>query len=181
MSWLRELQSAMLLYLCNHVIRRIPSHFVRSLFYSRLMRLRVGHDSSIHLGLRLYIRGGITIGHHTVIDRDCALDGRGGLSIGSNVNISPEVMLLTAGHNPHDFTSVVSGNRPTVVEDYVWIATRALVLPGVHIGHGAVVGAGSVVTKDVPARWIVGGNPARYIRERTGDLSYSFRYRRLLH
>lgn len=56
--------------------------------------------------------------------------------------------------------------RPVVIEDDVWIGARVTLLPGVHIGRGSVIGAGSVVTKDVPAYSIVGGNPARVLKYR---------------
>jgi maltose O-acetyltransferase len=56
--------------------------------------------------------------------------------------------------------------RPIVIDDDVWIGARVIILPGVHIGTGAVIGAGAVVTKDVPAYAVVGGNPARVIKMR---------------
>ena len=68
-----------------------------------------------------------------------------------------------------------------MIEDYDWIATRAIVLPGIKIGRGAIVAAGSVVTKDVPPAAIVGGNPARFIRERKGIQRYTLNYARLFH
>ncbi len=133
------------------------------------------------MGLRLYTYGNITIGDACVIDRDCTLDARGSLTIGNNVNISPEVMILTAYHDPdaeEDFTGV---EKAVVVEDYAWIATRAMILPGVTIGRGAIVAAGSVVTKDVLPQTIVGGNPARLIRQRKGRQTYQLDYRRIFH
>jgi acetyltransferase-like isoleucine patch superfamily enzyme len=132
------------------------------------------------MGLHLYTRGKLVIGDYSVIDQNCSLDARGTLTIGNNVNISPEVMILTAYHNPDDdnFTGI---HKPIVIEDYAWIATRAMILPGVTIGRGAIVAAGSVVTKDVPPQTIVGGNPARRIRERKGNPSYRMEYHRMFH
>ncbi len=147
-----------------------------------LMGISLGKESSILMGLRLYVKGGISIGEHSVIDRDCVLDGRGGIEIGHNVNLAPEVMLLTAYHDPDDLEHFGGVEKPIVVEDYAWIATRAMVLPGVHIGRGAVVGAGSVVTKNVAAGTIVAGNPARFIRDRKGEPTYQLvPYKRLFH
>lgn len=170
----------LLLYIQNHIITYIPSHVLRRLFLRLLMGIQVGKGSATHMGLRLYTHGHIAIGDHCVIDRDCVLDGRGDISIGNNVNISPEVMILTAYHDPdaEDFAGV---EKPVVIEDYAWIATRALVLPGVKVGYGAVVAAGAVVTKDVPPRAIVGGNPARMIRDRKGTPHYQLNYVRLFH
>jgi acetyltransferase-like isoleucine patch superfamily enzyme len=56
---------------------------------------------------------------------------------------------------------------PVVIEDHVWIGTKAVILPGVHIGSRAVIGAGSIVTKDIPARCVAAGNPARVLRRLT--------------
>lgn len=145
------------------------------------MNVKIGQGSSVHMGLRLYTYGNINIGDACVIDRDCTLDARGSLTIGNNVNISPEVMILTAYHDPdaeEEFTGV---EKAVVVEDYAWIATRAMVLPGVTIGRGAIVAAGSVVTKDVLPQTIVGGNPARLIRQRKGEQTYRLDYRRIFH
>jgi len=66
-----------------------------------------------------------------------------------------------------------------VIHDHVWIGARAIICPGVTIGEGAVVAAGAVVTQDVEPYTIVGGNPARYIKDRTRDLVYRTRYRPL--
>ena len=85
--------------------------------------------------------------------------------IGKNCCIGEDVRLLTGSHDvtsPH-FDLVT---KPIVIHDNVWIATGAIVLPGVTIGEGAVVAAGAVVTKDVPPWTVVGGNPARVIKER---------------
>jgi acetyltransferase-like isoleucine patch superfamily enzyme len=170
----------LLMYIHNHIVGHIPSHTVRQMFLRSLMKVDIGQGSAILLGLRLYIRGNLTIGNHSVIDRDCVLDSRGGITIGQNVNLAPEVMVLTAYHDPDsdDFAGI---EKPVVIEDYAWIATRAMILPGVTIGRGAVVGAGSVVTKDVAAGMIVAGNPAKVIRERKGNQVYQLDYKRRFH
>jgi acetyltransferase-like isoleucine patch superfamily enzyme len=170
----------LLMYCHNHIVTHIPSHVIRRSFLHQFMRLDMGEGCATLLGLKLYTRGQVSIGSHSVIDRDCTLDGRGGITIGQNVNLAPEVMVLTASHDPDsdDFGGIV---KAVVIEDYVWVATRAMILPGVRIGRGAVVGAGSVVTKDVAAGTIVAGNPAKVIRERKGNQVYQLDYRRLLH
>ncbi len=176
-SWGMDL----LLYLCNGFVTHIPSHCIRRSFLVTLMKVSIKPTASVHMGLRLHTRGQLSIGDYSVIDRGCTLDARGRLTIGNNVNISPEVMILTAYHDPdaiEEFQGVV---KPVVVEDYAWIATRAMILPGVTIGRGAIVAAGSVVTKDVPPQAIVGGNPARFIRARKGTQNYQLDYRRLFH
>jgi acetyltransferase-like isoleucine patch superfamily enzyme len=56
---------------------------------------------------------------------------------------------------------------PVIIEDYVWIGSKVVILPGVRIGTGAVIGAGSIVTKDIPPRCVAAGNPARVLRHLT--------------
>ena len=128
--------------------------------------------------LRTTIRApaGIRVAAGAIVGRDCFLDGRGELTIGRNVNISSYTLLITGSHelNSPDFSSYF---RPIVIEDHVWIGSRATVLPGVTIGRGAVVAAGSVVTKDVPPMTVVGGVPAKMIRRREVEPEYELSYR----
>jgi maltose O-acetyltransferase len=88
------------------------------------------------------------------------------------VSISPDVTVLTSQHLYDDPTFALV-SRPVVIEDYVWIGTRAMVMPGVTIGRGAVVAAGAVVTKDVAPLEVVGGVPARPIGRRSLDPAYT--------
>ncbi len=148
----------------------LPSHFVRRFFY-RICGIKIGSRSAIHMGLRIYNPIHISIGRGTIVGEDCILDGRDTLSIGDNVDIASEVMIYNAQHDVQDenFKAV---SAPVVVEDYVFIGPRAIILPGVKIGRGAVVGAGAVVTKDVESFKIVGGVPAKEIGERSNKDPY---------
>lgn len=89
--------------------------------------------------------------------------------------MGPQVFIYTQNHN-HDRTDIpmiaqgYEEEKPVVIGDDVWIGSRVTILPGVHIGEGAIIGASSVVTKDVPAYSIVGGNPAKVIKSRKTDL-----------
>lgn len=124
--------------------------------------------------MRIEIRNGrnISIGNHCVINNDVLLDGRGGqLIIGNNVDIAQETNIWTLEHDVHDDDHKSKG-ADVVIEDYVWIASRATILPGVRIGRGAVIASNSVVTKDVPSMAIVGGVPAKVIGERKNKLAY---------
>jgi acetyltransferase-like isoleucine patch superfamily enzyme len=177
----RGIASDSLLYVFNHAISRVPSHSARNAFLTQVMNVDLGIGAAIHMGLRLHCRGQLSIGAHSVIDRDCTLDSRGHIEIGQNVNLAPEVVVLTASHDPDDAESFGAYVLPVSIEDYAWVATRAVILPGVRIGAGAVVAAGSVVTADVSPGEIVGGNPARTIRARKGLPRYELNYRRLLH
>jgi len=177
-SLLRRVWFDGLLFVCNRLVANIPSHAVRLAFYRGLMGFEIGECSYIFSGARFDSRGSFRMGRHTTINERCRLDNRGGLCIGDNVSISADTCILTADHDPQD--SAFSGrNRLVVVEDYVFVGTRALILPGVTIHRGAVVGAGAVVTRDVPPLTIVAGSPAREIGKRNPDLNYEVDYRRL--
>lgn len=89
--------------------------------------------------------------------------------------LGPRVSLYTAGHpiDPSVRASDLEFGLPITIGNRVWIGGNSVVLPGITIGDDVIVAAGSVVTKDVPSNWIVGGNPARKIREITqGDKEY---------
>lgn len=115
----------------------------------------------------LYIDYGkpVTIGKRCFIQQCCTFFGRGGITIGNDVFIGPKVNLITINHDPNPENRSATYGRPITIEDKVWIGINATILPGVRIGYGAIVGAGSVVTKDVPAMTIVAGNPARIIKK----------------
>lgn len=114
----------------------------------------------------LYIDYGkpVTIGKGCFIQQCCTFFGRGGITIGNNVFIGPKVNLITINHDMNPDNRSATYGRPIVIEDKVWIGINSTILPGVKIGYGAIVGAGSVVTKDVPAMTVVAGNPARIIK-----------------
>ena len=98
------------------------------------------------------------------IQQCCTFFGRGGITIGNDVFIGPKVNLITINHDPNPENRSATYGRPIVIEDKAWIGINSTILPGVRIGYGAIVGAGSVVTKDVPPMTVVAGNPARFIK-----------------
>lgn len=107
---------------------------------------------------------------YVYVGKDCKFYGIGELYIHSNVIIGNDTTILTSNHQyegdmlPYD--EGITPKNQVVIEQNVWIASYCLILPGVTVHEGAVVGAGSVVTKDVPPLSIVGGNPAKIIRYR---------------
>ena len=164
---LRRLGYDVYLATCNSLLA-LPSHVFRVWVLRRLVRADVGRDTAVGRRIRVEGKGGLRIGEGTNVNARVHLDGRGGLAIGSRVNISPEALLLSAGHDPSapDFAG---REAMTVVADRVWIASRAIILPGTHLGEGVVVAAGAVVRGTIPPWTIVAGNPARAIGERPRD------------
>ncbi|HEY7960770.1 MAG TPA: acyltransferase [Solirubrobacteraceae bacterium] len=165
-------------YLLNHCVNRIPLLAPRMRCY-RLFGISFEDldSTTIMLGTEVMRPEKLSIGRNTSIGRNCLLDCRGdGVRIGRNVNVGSQVAFVGGKHDIQSptFQAVWA---PIAVEDYAWISLRATVLGGVTIGEGAVVAAGSVVTKDVEPYTVVGGVPARPIGERSRDLHYQLRYR----
>ncbi len=146
---------------CNQIRKKLAIcgekvHFDRSVMLNHPMNIKL-HD---------YVH----------IQPDCRLYGMGGIEIGMGTIIAHEVQILSSNHNydSDDLESLPYDRRfdckKVVIGEYVWIGARAIILPGVTIGSGAVIGAGSVVTKDIPECAVVGGNPARVIKYRNRDV-----------
>src|ERR1700733_1186200 len=137
---------------------------IRALF-SQLIGKKV--DEGFLLIPPFYTAGGdeIRVGCNVFINQNCTFYDLGGLDIADDVMIGPNVSIITTGHplDPSQRRATTIG-KPIVIEKNVWIATGAIIIGGVTIGEHSVVAAGSVVTKDVPANSLVGGNPARVIR-----------------
>lgn len=146
------------------VVSVIPSHHLRRMFY-RAVGIKIAKGSTIHMNATFYYPGNISIGDDTIVGEGVVLDGRDILKIGNHVDIASEVMIYNCEHNIEDENFSAQCGKVTI-EDYVFIGPRAIILPGITIGRGAVVGAGAVVTKDVPPFAIAGGVPAKIIGER---------------
>lgn len=188
-------------FFATHIISFIPFHYVRLFFYNLLFNVKIDFKSAIHMGATFYgikprplclipmriheilqsnfFSPCLFIDSHSSVGSHCTLDCRGSILIGKNVSIAPRVIILTADHDPND-QYFKYRTKKTIVEDYVWLATGSMLLPGVTIGKGAVVAAGAVVTQNVPPYTIVGGVPAKKIGERSQDLSYIINYKGFL-
>lgn len=163
-------------YLYRAWILYLPFHAIR-LFFIKKTLAQVGTHCFFAMGIETRYGKKIRVGNHCIINKRVLLDGRGGqLTIGNNVDIAQEVNIWTLSHDPHD-DSYTNAGGDVVLEDYVWIASRATILPGVRIGRGAVVAAGSVVTRDVPPMTLVAGVPAVKIGERRSELKYQLTHR----
>ena len=123
----------------------------------------LNHPQNIHFGDNIMLRD------------DCKLYAEGGIEIGDGTVLSHGIEILSSNHNydspdleylPFDERSC---QNKVIIGKYVWIGANVIILPGVRIGDGAVIGAGSVVTKDVPSCAVVGGNPARILKYRNEE------------
>lgn len=149
---------------------------------SRLTLLRawgadIGRNTAVHHGLQVRAASRLTVGEDVFIAENVILDARGSLHIGSHVSINSCAQIWTAQHawNLEGFPYVES---PVRVGSFTWISAGSIILPGVSIGEGAVVAAGSVVTGDVPAWCLYAGNPARKVRDRSKLEPYELDARR---
>lgn len=138
------------------------------LYFSDTAQFRAGAYavgcSKISIGNRVIIRPNVMLFGDTVIDMDCSILIEDDVMIGSGVHIyvnnhrfdDPNIPLIDQGYYP---------DQQVVLKKGCWIGANAIILPGVTIGENSVVGAGSIVTKSIPGSVVVGGNPARKIKE----------------
>ncbi len=106
----------------------------------------------------------IEIGKNVFINHACTFMDRGGIKIEDDVLIGPKVNLITTGHPMQLENRRSTISKPIVIKKYAWLGANVTVMPGITIGENAIVAAGAVVTKDVPANTIVAGVPAKVIR-----------------
>lgn len=142
----------------------IPSHTIRNIKY-RFFGIKIGKGSTFHMWANFFDPSNIVIGEDTIIGDHAFLDGRDIIKIGNHTDIASSVMIYNSEHDlsKDDFSAILA---PVEIGDYVFVGPRAIIMPNVKIGKGAVVAGGAVVTKDVPDFTIVGGVPAKPIGER---------------
>ncbi len=172
---MRVLAGSVLAFLYNNIVTLLPSRCVRGL-YLRWYLGSLGEKCSIQMRCRFLNARKVHLGKRDVLNFGCLLDGRKfTIRVGNDVSIGPEATILTLGHDPQSATFADRGGD-VVIGDRVWIGYRALVMPGVTIGEGAVVAAGAVVTKDVEPFTIVAGVPAKKIGDRSRSIDYQLNY-----
>jgi len=133
--------------------------------------IEVNEKTEILYGVILMTYGGfIKIGKNCSINPYTVLYGHGGLTIGNNVLIAGQCLIIPANHNFNNPDIPINRQGETrkgvVIEDNVWLGAGVKILDGVTIGYGAIVAAGAVVSKDVEPNTIVGGVPAKKIKDR---------------
>lgn len=146
--------------------RRLRAQLARSICES------VGSGVNIAPGVRLSRH--LTLGSHAGIGARSSFLGAGRIHLGERLKMGPECLFITNDHPvPRDdvstFSDLAGTSKPIVVGNDVFIGARVIVLPGVCIGDGAAVGAGSLVTKDIPSGCTAAGNPARIVRSRSAQ------------
>jgi acetyltransferase-like isoleucine patch superfamily enzyme len=168
---MKRVIAALVKYCTNNIIRFIPLYAIHHGWYRKVLGWTIGPGTSILMGQHVEMAGirssgkQVIIGKDSVINQGCLLYTTGGLIIGEHVRISSGMWLVTGSHDINDPQFPVL-YKPIIIQDYVWIGMRATILAGVTIGEGSVVMAGAVVTQDVSSYMVVGGVPARVIRER---------------
>jgi maltose O-acetyltransferase len=123
---------------------------------------------NLYINRSVHVSPNIIIGDNCTINENCKI--RANTTIGNYVIIAPGVNILTATHNFHDLTIPISlqGDKQMSINigNDIWIGTNAILLPGITVNDHSIIAAGAIVTKDVPAYSIVGGNPAKIIKYR---------------
>jgi acetyltransferase-like isoleucine patch superfamily enzyme len=167
----RVLGGSCLAYFYNGLLGKCPSRMLRGL-YLRSYLASFGPGTGVQMGCRFLNGRKVHLGARNVINFGCLLDGRRyEIRTGSDVSIGPEASILTLGHDPQSPDFADKGGE-VIIGDRAWICYRAVILPGVRVGEGAVVGAGAVVSRNVEPYTIVAGSPARAIGARTKELHY---------
>lgn len=165
-SWRRSLE-----WIFIAVLKRIPSRRLR-LALLRSRGAKIAPQVAMYASVEVRNPNGLTIGNGCSIGPKVLLDARKGLEIGENVTIAYDAIIWTLHHNMNAPDFHTCGAK-TTIDAYAWICSRAILLPGVHIGKGAVVASGAVVTKDVEPYTVVGGIPAKPIGKREqNEFSY---------
>ena len=159
-------------WICIRLISFIPSQYLRKLILIYLFNMNLSTKAVLYSGFKIGKASKIEVGTHSVIGHNATLDGRNGIYIGKNVNISSEVMIWTKQHDFNDPHFKIVGDK-VLIEDFVWISARVIILPGVTIGEGAIISAGAVITKNVEPFSIMAGVPAKKIGERNKSLQYN--------
>lgn len=140
---------------------------LRVLLLSRLFK-KTSKGINILSGAEVFNAHNLTIGANSGIGQDCKLNCEEEIVIGERVLIGPEVLIFTSNHiwdkNKKTYFGQGMTRKKVIIEDDVWIGARSIILPGILVGKGATIAAGSIVTKNVEDYAVVGGSPAKIIK-----------------
>lgn len=150
-------------------MKRLVYRMIRFIWFLRAIRGIEQYEEKPFIGGRTIFNGRVSLGRNTSFN-GCKVIGTGALTIGDNFHSGGELIIITSNHRfknanslPYDQCHI---EKAVKVNDNVWLGERVTILPGVEIGEGAIVQAGAVVIKSIPALSIVGGNPAKIFAQR---------------
>ncbi|MBR1680630.1 acyltransferase [bacterium] len=156
-------------YIFNKKLRRKYRNIIKTYLYG----YNVIHKAK-SIGKNLYVGGFSSVNKNTIMGNfvnfnGMQIHGRGDVIIGDYFHSGVECLMITSNHNyegeliPYDRTNI---NKSIIIDDFVWIGSRVMILPGTHIGEGAIIQGGSVVHGNIPPYSIAGGNPAKVFKYR---------------
>lgn len=161
-----------------HIASKIPyfiGHRLRSPVLDGLL-LEKGSGTTISTNVNIISPQLISLGENVGIANNVILDGRGGIKIGDYTIIGFDTVILTRTHQYKDenlpIRKQIQYSLPVEIGNDVWVGARSIIMPGVKIGDGAIVGANAVVTKDILPNTVVGGVPAKFIKNRKSNNKY---------
>jgi len=139
-----------------------PKKYLYIFFYQKILRFNAHVPWPCHFTSRIIGVQNIKIGKYTSPGGGGLqyINGSGGIEIGDNVRVAPGVHIISQNHDLSNYDKHIP-TRPINIGSNVWIGSHAVILPGVHIGDNVVIGAGSIVTKDIPPNSIAFGNPCK--------------------
>ena len=158
----------------------IPSYTLRHIILKYIYGVRMGKFVNIHMAVKFLKPWNIIIGDNVNIQMGCFIDGRGGLVIENNVDITIGVKVLTQQHDIQS-PSYLTVSKQVVIKSGSVLGSFSLIMPGIVVGEGAVIAAGSVVSKNVGDWTMVAGNPAVKKRQRSSEQLYKANFRRPFH
>lgn len=171
-KWLNEyvgipVMLFLLRFALNRFVAYIPIASLRYAFYRVVCGFDVPPTTALCTGAQFTgdMLREISIGEHSYVGYDSFWVVGASITIGKHVSVGHRVEFYTSDHDPDD-PAFARRDAPIAIGDYAWIGSRVMILKGVTVGEGAVVAAGSLVTKDVEPYTIVGGHPAKFIRKR---------------
>lgn len=168
--------------LIKHLLS-LPLFFRFRFIRFRTLRTIKSCKGDLFIGGKVSLTSNTELGFHDSFN-GMTITGSGTVKIGDYFHSGRECMIITENHNyegdaiPYDNTYI---SKTVTIGDFVWFGSRVTVVGNVNIGEGAIVAAGAVVTKDVPALAIVGGNPAKVIKYRDADHFYKLKTERKFH
>lgn len=145
---------------------------IRQYYWKHRLK-KCGNNFTCCSGVKIHNAKNFEVGNNVRIGENSYINASGGLIFGNNIQLGPKVFIWTTNHNyfspkklPFDNIKI---HKKIFINDNVWIGANTTLIPGITIGEGAVIAMGSVVTKDVPACAVVGGNPAKILKYRDID------------